>query len=104
MHGIQLNAQIVHFHYSITFPLRFSLHGEEESLAPACGQLEAFLAALPLKVVEGEEVKLTPDPPALESKNAFVVLPYSVYYTGLALPAPYYASPEFPAQVEPLKV
>ncbi|KAL5970691.1 Presequence protease mitochondrial [Taenia solium] len=76
--------------------LRFSLHGEEENLAPACKQLEAFLSALPLKVVEEGEVKLTPDPPALKSKNVFVALPYSVYYTSLALPAPYYASPEFP--------
>ncbi|VDM25449.1 unnamed protein product, partial [Hydatigera taeniaeformis] len=36
--------------------LRFSLHGEEGSLAPACGQLEAFLSALPLKSDKEEEV------------------------------------------------
>ncbi|EUB58568.1 Presequence protease [Echinococcus granulosus] len=75
---------------------RFSLHGEEDNLAPACKQLEAFLTALPLKVIEKEEVKLTPDPPALKSNNAFITLPYSVHYASLALPAPYYTSPEFP--------
>ncbi|VDM27526.1 unnamed protein product [Hydatigera taeniaeformis] len=76
--------------------LRFSLHGEEGSLAPACEQLEAFLSALPLKSDKEEEVKFTPDPSALKSNNAFIVLPYSVYYASLALPAPYYSSPDFP--------
>ncbi|VDO09313.1 unnamed protein product [Rodentolepis nana] len=79
--------------------LRFSLHAEQNNLAPACQQLEAFLKTLPLKETsaEVESVKSTPDPTPLESNSAHVALPYSVHYTSLALPAPYYTSPDFPA-------
>lgn len=81
---------------------RFSLHAEQNNLAPVCQQLEAFLKTLPLKQTdptsaEVETVKLTPDPTALESNSAHVALPYSVHYTSLALPAPYYTAPDFPA-------
>ncbi|KAM7542840.1 hypothetical protein Aperf_G00000018968 [Anoplocephala perfoliata] len=82
--------------------LRFSLHAEHQNLAPTCQHLETFLKTLPLKETDAslkdvEVVKMTPDPSALESNSVHVALPYSVNYTGLALPAPYYTTLEFPA-------
>ncbi|VDL35011.1 unnamed protein product [Hymenolepis diminuta] len=82
--------------------LRFSLHAEQNNLAPVCQQLEAFLKTIPLKQTDStsaevETLKSTPDPTALESNSAHVALPYSVHYTSLALPAPYYTAPDFPA-------
>ncbi|VDL92272.1 unnamed protein product [Schistocephalus solidus] len=84
--------------------LKFSLHAEGSSLAPAVESLQDFLTALPPSSGSpssaSSDDSTTSDPvgylPVLP-QNAYFVLPYSVHYTSLALPAPLFVSPDFPA-------
>ncbi len=79
---------------------RFSLHGEVDGLKPAIEGLEGFVGALPLAGVDnngsataGLQAKLPPT----AATNAYIAMPYSVFYASLALPAPSFTSEQYPA-------
>ncbi|BHF68454.1 hypothetical protein SprV_0301148800 [Sparganum proliferum] len=83
--------------------LKFSLHAEASSLAPAVESLQAFISGLPPSVDSPPSPptdSTSPDPvgslPVL-AQNAYFALPYTVHYTSLALPAPLFVSADFPA-------
>ncbi|CAL8073269.1 unnamed protein product [Calicophoron daubneyi] len=84
-------------HIAVCTRFKFSLHGESKGLASGIEGLKQFIPSLSqlASPVSATEPDPAGSPPAV-SENSYFIMPYTVHYTGEALPAPACDSPDFP--------